>query len=113
MYIFPALATHNRLFRQLQTERFALFDELKDEKVNILTLEQGTADWHKGRQFSFTSSQSDGSFRKAFIAFQHDEDWCNVATYLDGQDYHLRKLLAFFFPTFFLHHLIVVLLCNK
>ena len=91
-YIFPALATNDELFSRLENERFALFDDLKDEKVHILTLEQGTADWHKGRQFSFTSSQSDGAFKKAFINFQNDESWCKIATYLDGQDYHTRKL---------------------
>ena len=36
--------------------------DLRDEKIDVLTLEQGTADWHRGRQFSLTSSQSDGSF---------------------------------------------------
>ena len=100
MYIFPALATHEELFSRLEVERFSLFDDLKDSKVHVLTLEQGTADWHKGRQFSFTSSQSDGSFKKAFINFQNDESWCNVATYLDGQEYYTRKFYFDYFENF-------------
>ena len=100
MYLFPALVTYDKLFSRLEAQRFALFDNLKDSKVHILTLEQGTADWHKGRQFSFTSSQSDGSFKKAFINFQNDESWCNVATYLDGQEYYTRKFYFDYFENF-------------
>ena len=61
-YLFPALATDEALFARLGVECTFLFDKLKDEEIYVLTLEQGTADWHKGRQFSFTSSQTDRSF---------------------------------------------------
>ena len=63
---------------------------MRDE-INVLTLDQGTADWHTGRHYSLTSSQSDGSFRMALIIFQDDEDWCLTARYLEGDDYHTSK----------------------
>ena len=72
-----------------------LLTYLMDVKIDILTLEQGTADWHKGRQFSLTSSQSSGSFCKALINYQKDNDWCNVAEYLHGQNYHESKFLFY------------------
>ena len=95
-FLFNALATHPQLFSELTSEQIALFDELRDDKIDVLTLEQGTADWHKGRQFSLTSSQSDMSFVKAFINFQNDQDWCNIATYLEGDEYHRCKYFLSF-----------------
>ena len=87
-YLFPALATDPRLFTQFNAACRDLFLRLQDDKIDVLTLEQGTADWHKGRQFSFTSSQADGSFRKALVIFQQNQNWRDVAEYLEGQDYH-------------------------
>jgi hypothetical protein len=94
--LFKPLATHADLFCQFKVERESLFDVLKDEHVDVLTLEQGTADWHKGRQFSLTSSQADGSFRKALIVYQDDENWCKVAEYLQGEDYYTGKFNFYF-----------------
>ena len=99
--IFTPLAMHPGLFSQFQIASKNLFDDLRESKVDVLTLEQGTADWHKARQFSFTSSQADGSFRKALIIFQDNSNWCNVAAYLEGNDYHTRKYFYFTSHFFF------------
>ena len=90
-YLFPALATDEALFERHSDGCKTLFNRLQNDKIDVLTLEQGTADWHKGRQFSFTSSQADGSFRMAMILFQDKLAWCNVAEYLEGAEYHNRK----------------------
>ena len=90
-FLFPELATNESLFSRFRAACKSLFKKLQDEEVDVLTLEQGTADWHKGRQFSFTSSQADGSFRMAMILFQEKQAWSNVAQYLEGEDYHERK----------------------
>ena len=87
-YLFPALATDEGLFSQFKAVCNNLLKNLKGEEIDVLTLEQGTADWHKGRQFSFTSSQADASFRMALLAFQDDQNWCHVASYLEGEEYH-------------------------
>ena len=90
-FLFPELATNESLFSRFRAACKSLLKKLQDEEVDVLTLEQGTADWHKGRQFSFTSSQADGSFRMAMILFQEKQAWSNVAQYLEGEDYHERK----------------------
>jgi hypothetical protein len=72
-----------------------ILDDLKNQQIDVLTLEQGTADWHKGRQFSLTSSQSDDSFRMAFIIHKEDDDWCSIAEYLYGEAYYESKSLVF------------------
>lgn len=87
-FIFEILASNDELVSENEYEMKVKLDELKDEKIDVLTLEQGTADWHKGRQFSLTSSQADGSFRKAFVLHQIDDSWCDTAEYLYGSNYH-------------------------
>ncbi len=89
-YLFPSLTTIPSLFNLHHEDIKEMLDELK-QKINVLTLEQGTADWHKGRQFSATSSQASNSFHKAFILYQSDNDWCDVAEYEFGKMYHERK----------------------
>ena len=79
---------------QYKDEVKSLLDDLLIERINVITLEQGTADWHKARQFSMTSSQADGSFRKALIINQSDDDWCNTAEYLFGSEYHNSEFLS-------------------
>ena len=86
--IFEMLASSNELVAMHQNEMKEELSELKNEKIDVLTLEQGSADWHKGRQFSLTSSQADGSFRKAFILYQSNDDWCDTAEYLYGERYY-------------------------
>lgn len=91
-----------------------LFDNLRDEKINVVTLTQGTADWFKARQFSFTSSQSHGSFDKALIIYQDDDDWCNVARYVSGATYHNRKwnnCSFLFFKTIILKNRFIYFVC--
>ena len=88
---FPCLARLPALTGLFHRDMIEALQDLRDEKIDVLTLEQGTADWHRGRQFSLTSSQSDGSFRKAMIIYQNDEHYCNVAKYLEGNDYHTSK----------------------
>ena len=73
-----------------------LLQKLRLEKINVLTLEQGTADWHRGRQFSLTSSQTDAAFQKAFIVNQQSADWRCVAQFLYGPNYHSGKLYFYF-----------------
>lgn len=77
----------------------AMFQTLKNEKINILTVDQGTADWFKGRQFSLTSRQSFGAYMKAFIINQQEDSWCDVAESLYGRNYHLSKLILFCFDS--------------
>ena len=77
---------------QHKDEMKLMLDDTLIERIDVLTLEQGSADWHKGRQFSLTSSQADGSFRMAFIIHQSDDDWCNIAEYLYGSTYHEGEL---------------------
>lgn len=97
-FLFLALATHPEFFDQFKEQRFALFDQLRAEEVDVLTLDQGSACWHKGRQNSFTSSQSDGAFSKAFIVYQDKLEWCHVGTHLEGEEYHRgkHKLCSFY-----------------
>ena len=90
-YILQPLTTFASLFEEHKDEIKDMLDDLKGFSVNTITLEQGTADWHKGRQFSLTSSQSSGSFPAALILYQSNDDWCNVATYLFGEKYHESK----------------------
>lgn len=92
-HFFKILAYGEGLLDTFKSEIQDLLIELTNEKIDILTLEQGTADWHKGRQFSLTSSQSSKSFCKAFISFQRDDNWCNVAEYLHGNMYNESELL--------------------
>ena len=77
-------------------EMKTMLDDLLLDRINVMTLEQGSADWHKARQFSLTSSQADGSFRMAFIIHQSDNDWCDTAEYLYGLQYHRGEYLILF-----------------
>lgn len=88
---FPCLARFDSLAGLFQEKMNDMLKILREEEVDVLTLEQGTADWHKGRQFSITSSQSDGSFTKALIIYQHDPNFVKVATYLHGKNYNECK----------------------
>ena len=72
-----------------------VLDDILIEKNDIVTLEQGSADRHKGRQFSMVSSQADGSFQMAFIIHQSDNYWCATAEYLYGSNYHEGKYFYF------------------
>ena len=92
-YIFEELTTFPLLFEIHNDEIKLMLDDLMNLNIDVLTLEQGTADWHKGRQFSITSSQSSGAFKKAFIIYQAEDDWCEVAAYLFGQKYHEREFM--------------------
>jgi hypothetical protein len=87
---FKLLTGSKKLILKYKEKMEATLDDLSMQ-IDVITLEQGTADWHKARQFSLTSSQSDKSFRMAFLIFQEDDDWCNIAEYLDGSEYHTRK----------------------
>ena len=69
-----------------------LFDELIAQKVDVLTLTQGTVDWHRCRQFSLTSSQSDDAIKKAIIVYQNNNDWCEVGQFLEGCEYRRGEL---------------------
>jgi len=89
--LFEKLAESDN-FDEHKEDVKVLLEELTDQKINVLTLEQGTADWHMGRKFSLTSSQSDASFQKAFIVNQQDDSWCDTAEYLFGENYHTGKL---------------------
>ena len=102
-YLFSVLASNSDISPCFKDIREELLDELKNEKIDILTLEQGTADWHKGRQFSFTSSQADGTFRKTFIVFQDDENWFKVAKYLEGENYENRKFIISYLYYWYLY----------
>ena len=90
-FLFKILYKEPSLIESHKVEMDMMLVILRSENIDVLTLEQGTADWHKGRQFSLTSSQANGSFDKAFINFQNDDDWCKVAEYLYGQNYHESK----------------------
>ena len=90
-YLFRQLTCVSSLVELHKCEMEEMLAELRDERIDVLTLEQGTADWHRCRQFSLTSSQASGSFRMAFILFQADGSWCDVATYLYGEEYEKRE----------------------
>ena len=90
-YVFQALTTEPSLFSVHKYDIQDIFDDLRLINIDVLTIEQGTADWHKGRQFSMTSSQASGAFKMALILNQLDDDWCDVASYLFGEKYHERK----------------------
>ena len=97
-FLFPNLSTTPSLFDTYHDDIKEMLDELGNERVNVLTLEQGTADWHKGRQFSTTSSQASHSFHSALILYQSDDNWCDTAEYLFGKKYDERKYyLSFVF----------------
>ena len=96
-YLFEILAKSSEPGASFDNHKDKIEEMLEDlmlDDIDILTLDQGSSDWHKARQFSMTSSQASFSFRKAFIIYQQNEDWCNVAKYLLGQNYHERKSLA-------------------
>ena len=97
--IFEMLSLSNELVNEHENEMRDKLDELRNEKINVLTLEQGSADWHKGRQFSLTSAQAGGSFRKAFILYQADDNWCDTAEYLYGDKYYECKYSYLFLCT--------------
>ena len=61
-FIFEALATEKSSYDAKKNQVKELLDELVLLNVDVFTIEQGTADWHQGRQFSATSSQSSGTF---------------------------------------------------
>ena len=93
--IFPQLAVSCKFEGHFDFEMREILNEIKDEKVHVFTLEQGTQDWFKARQFSVTSSQSDAAFRKAMILHQDSKDWHDVARYLEGDNYKTREFIYF------------------
>ena len=60
--------------------------DISDTRVDPLTLKQGTADWHWGRKFSFTSSHGQKLFIAAFENFKGVSEWKMVASYIWGRD---------------------------
>lgn len=100
--IFTKMESSDELFEEHKDDIKNHFQVLKALKIHVLTLEQGTADWFKARQFSLTSSQADGSFRKAFILYQENESWCKIATYLLGEEYHRGECEKMYFNLFYL-----------
>ncbi len=88
---FPCMARSPELAGMYHQDMVDFLQKLREEKIDVITLEQGTADWHRARQFSLTSSQSDGSFQKAMIIYQDDEDFRKVAKYLEGENYYRCK----------------------
>ena len=90
-YVFEVLTSEPSLFSIHKDEIDDIFYDLRLINIDVLTLEQGTADWHKGQQFSMSSSQASGAFKTGFILYQLDDDWCSVAFYLFGEKYHERK----------------------
>lgn len=90
-YYFQKLSSCNELFSDYEFEIERLFDEFIEERIDVLTLTQGTVDWHQGRQFSFTSFQADSSITKAIIVYQDDDDWCAIGEHLEGCNYRQGK----------------------
>ena len=101
--LFCELAIDPALFARFNPACKSLFQKLQEDEIDVLTLEQGTADWHKGRQFSFTPSQADRSFRKALIVFQDNQNWCRVAEYLEREEYYNCESVFLFILFFFLN----------
>ena len=66
---------------------------LKNYRIDYLTLEQGTSCWYIGQKFSLAFSQASGPFGTTLIVYQNDDSWCDMATYLHGENYHERELL--------------------
>lgn len=100
---FPCMANFPELFGIYHEDMIEALEYLREERVDVLTLEQGTQCWFKGRMFSMTSSQSDGSFRKALIIYQANEHFCKVAKYLEGDNYYQCKLKSnFYFIVYFI-----------
>lgn len=93
-FYFQKLSASPRLFFENEFEIKRLFDDLIEEEIDVMTLAQGTVDWHRGRQFSFTSSQSDDAIKKAIIVYQDDNDWCEVGQYLEGENYRQGEFLV-------------------
>ena len=77
--------TFNRdvCFSDVSQAEKEIIDQLK-AKVDPITIAQGSADWHMGRNFSLTSSQCHGTFKKAFPLFASNESWKIVAKHLYG-----------------------------
>ena len=92
-YIFQPLTSFESLFDAHKDEIKSMLDELMEISIDVITLEQGTADWHKARQFSITSSQSAGAFKTALVIYQSEDDWCEVASFLFGEKYHECELI--------------------
>lgn len=90
-FIFERLAATKPYINNFEAEIKTMLDDLLQLKIDALTLEQGTACWHMGRKFSSTSSQANGAFNTAFVIYQKNEDWCNVAKYLFGITYYKCK----------------------
>lgn len=98
-YIFQTLAC-SPLIQQFSGAVEDELDELVETTIDVYTVEQGTADWHIVRRFSMTSSQASFAFNMAFIIYQNDRDWCTVAQFLYGRNYHTREFLFSFFVLF-------------
>ena len=91
--LFKKIASSKGLFDEFAD---GIADELVDLllfKIDAITIEQGTADWFKARQFSLTSSQAGAGFGKAFVIFQDEIEWNKVATFLHGEKYYERKFI--------------------
>ena len=94
---FQQMASDSLMMEEFEEEIKLEIEMLKNDRIDYLTLEQGTSCWHRGRQFSLTSSQASGPFGNALIVYQNNGDWCNVAEYLHGLDYHECKLFRHIF----------------
>ena len=95
---FPMLASYRTsLFEENKEMIEDVLKNLHHEKVDILTLDQGTACWHMGRKFSLTSSQASQSFRVAFVIYQNDQKWIKIAIYLYGDEYNRCEFEMFYF----------------
>lgn len=91
---FQMLSSSSESYLNFKWSIKNLFDELIEDEVDILTLSQGTVDWHRCRQFSFTSSQSDDAIKKAIVVYQNDKDWCKIGAFLEGENYRDGKSIT-------------------
>ena len=68
-----------------------VMDEVKDG-IDIITLCQGSADWHWARKLRLTSSTTHETFKKAFRLYGNRAHWKRVAEFHYGVDWsaHLQ-----------------------
>ncbi len=90
-FYFQMLSSSPEEFSDRKVTIKYLFEDLVEDNIDVITLAQGTVDWHLGRKFSFTSSQADFAIAKAIVAYQDDDDWCKVGKYLEGNSYRRGK----------------------
>ena len=48
-FIFEKLATNNFLYKEKKHQINSMLEDLRENSIDILTLEQGPANWHMGR----------------------------------------------------------------